>query len=143
MTWQVFTKLSNIMLPTTCHKPTFEMNFCQMQIYLSCSPYTSYQKDEWQAKACHSSITILAFCDPEITFLTNLSSFSMTGMATKGVYLSLVDQSFLDNIANPHWLKWIKISLVTKHHQWKMLEMSLMASGQKVISPTSSKIGIC
>jgi len=40
-----------------------------------------------------------------MTFLTDLSSFFMTGMATKGVYLSLVDQSFPDNIANPHWLK--------------------------------------
>ena len=66
----------------------------------------------------------------------------MTGMATKGVYLSLVDQSFPDNIANPHWLKWIKI-FGNKTPSVKNAGMSLMASGQTVISPASSKFGIC
>jgi hypothetical protein len=78
-----------------------------------------------------------------MTFLTNVSSISIIGTATKGFLLPLVDPSFLEDITKPHCLKLVKISLATKHFQQVMLEMSRMASDKKVSSPASSKFGIC
>jgi hypothetical protein len=43
---------------------------------------------------------------PEVTFLTNVSSTSVIGtQATKEGLPSLVDQSSLEDMHNPHWIK--------------------------------------
>jgi hypothetical protein len=62
-------------------------------------------------------------------------------MATKEVLLPLVDQSFLEDITNPHWLKLVKISLVTKHFQREMLETSLTASGESLVAQPPLNLG--
>jgi len=49
----------------------------------------------------------------------NVSPKSVIVQAAKGAPSQLVEQTFLQDIGKPHWLKVIEISLRTQHPHWK------------------------
>lgn len=51
--------------------------------------------------------------------MTNVSPTSVTVKAAKGAPSQLVEQTFLQDICKPSWLKVIEISLRTEHPHWK------------------------